>query len=624
MVTRITGLSSGMDIDGLISKLMTAEREPLNKLNRKQQSLTWKTDAYRTINTKISSFRSSFSTLRFGSSWTQTAATSSDTTKVTVTTGSTATAGTHNIVVSDLAKAGSLYSSGQISDSSLISDGTVDSYAINETSKNNKLSVTLGGVTRTVTIADGSYSSASDIGTALQSAIDTAFGANQIKVDTTSGSIELKPLGATGFEPQLSVKEVSGYTGVSNLGFTEGQAFKFDASAKLSTQADKLTSALSSGSFTINGQTITFDPSTDSLNSIISNVNNSSAGVKMSYDSTTDRISFTTKSTGENAAIDITNDTSGFTAAFKLAKVSDGSGGYTNYSAGTSASVKIDGIEAKYATNSFTQNGITYNLQNVTDSSGVNITSSIDTDGIYKKVEEFVSQYNDVLSSINSLLSETKYRSYQPLTSDEKSAMSDSDIELWETKAKSGLLKSDTLLSSFRTSIRETVYSSVSTVTSDKNSLYSIGVTTGQYVRGDTANLGKLEIDSDKLKAAIEEDPQAVINMLTSQTSRDESSTTDPAIKRQIRSEKGIFQRLYESADSVISSITKAAGTTTNGYDNVAYSLGKQIHDIENQIDVWEDKLVKKEDRYYTMFSAMEKAISKGNSQLSALQSFMS
>ncbi|MEK5531473.1 flagellar filament capping protein FliD [Viridibacillus sp. FSL R5-0468] len=56
MVNRVGGLASGMDIDALVEKLMTAERVPLNKLNQKKTTYEWQRDAYRSVNTKLKTF----------------------------------------------------------------------------------------------------------------------------------------------------------------------------------------------------------------------------------------------------------------------------------------------------------------------------------------------------------------------------------------------------------------------------------------------------------------------------------------------------------------------------------------------------------------------------------------
>lgn len=56
MVTRVGGLASGMDIDGLVEKLMSAERTPYNKLTQTKQKYEWQRDAYRDVNTKVKAF----------------------------------------------------------------------------------------------------------------------------------------------------------------------------------------------------------------------------------------------------------------------------------------------------------------------------------------------------------------------------------------------------------------------------------------------------------------------------------------------------------------------------------------------------------------------------------------
>ena len=58
MVTRISGLASGMDIDTIVKNLMNAERMPLDKLKQNKQTLEWQRDDYRAMNTLLLDFRS--------------------------------------------------------------------------------------------------------------------------------------------------------------------------------------------------------------------------------------------------------------------------------------------------------------------------------------------------------------------------------------------------------------------------------------------------------------------------------------------------------------------------------------------------------------------------------------
>ncbi|SCW58612.1 flagellar hook-associated protein 2 [Paenibacillus tianmuensis] len=622
MVTRISSLNSGMDIDGLIAKMMTAERAPVDKLNQQKQSLTWKTQAYRDINTKIAAFRDSLSTLRFGSStaWNPNTVSSANTSLVEASAGGNASAATHNIVVTRLASGGTLSSGAPVSNSSLTSD-TIAPVSIANSSNNNKVNITINGVTRTVTIADGTYNNSSDLGAALQTAINSTFGANQIKVDTTtaSGKIMLTTGSIPGSTAQITVNTSAGNTGISALGYTDGSNNRIDPKAVLNTQVGKIQAGSiftvdpsnTQGSFTVNGQTITFDTSTDSLNSIITKVNSSNAGVTMSHDSVSDRIVLNTKDTGSSATISIADGAnSNFVKNLRL-DVTAAAPDKAQYSPGQNAQVSIDGVAAEFTSNSFTNNGINYTLKNVTGAAGVTVSSSPDKDALYNNITDFVNKYNDLLSAINTLINEPKYRDFKPLTSDQKSQMKDSDIKNWEEKAKSGLLGGDAMLTKFRDSLRQIVYSTVETLPSANNALYKIGITTQTYVQGDAINAGKLKVDSSALKAAIAQNPQGVIDLFT------HTSATGKA------GEKGIMQQIYNTANTTVSSVIKSAGGASNSFDNASFLLGKQISDLTTKIASWQDKLNAKEKYYYKNFAKMDSAIGKSNSQISWLQSQM-
>ncbi|MGN8770365.1 flagellar filament capping protein FliD [Paenibacillus barengoltzii] len=54
---RITGLASGIDVDSIVQQMMQAQRAPLNKLSQQKQTLEWKRDFYREINSQMVDFR---------------------------------------------------------------------------------------------------------------------------------------------------------------------------------------------------------------------------------------------------------------------------------------------------------------------------------------------------------------------------------------------------------------------------------------------------------------------------------------------------------------------------------------------------------------------------------------
>jgi flagellar hook-associated protein 2 len=323
----------------------------------------------------------------------------------------------------------------------------------------------------------------------------------------------------------------------------------------------------------------------------------------MYYDSITDKISVTSKTTGDTAQIVYGSDadSTSFLATFQL---------NTPITQGNNAVVKIDGVDGTYAANQITSNGVTYTFRNLTDPlNGVTVNVNQNTDSIYNSITDFVAKYNDLLGSINTKLRETVYRDYQPLTDDQKKAMSETDITNWEAKAKSGLLHNDDSLAQLRNSLRGIAYSTISTLPSNMSSLYDIGITTKHYVQNDSENAGKLEIDSTRLKDAISKDSQGVIKIFTNQMA---SGGT--------QADKGIMQQFYESSNTTISSIIKTAGSANDSFSNVTNTLGKQVYDISYKITEFQAKLNQKETYYYNMFSKMDTAIANSNAQSSWLQ----
>jgi flagellar hook-associated protein 2 len=422
--------------------------------------------------------------------------------------------------------------------------------------------------------------------------------------------MKLSPLGDPSYLPQLKISAVTGNTAITDLGFSDNKSFKFDNAALFSDQTSKLGGVdLTGTSFVINGQQIDIT-ATDSLNSVISKVNSSAAGVNMYYDSITDKISITSKTTGDTAQIVFGGGT--FLTTFNLDTANSTSGKNAQVTQGKNAQVKIDGIDGTYATNLITSNGVTYMLHGITDpKNGVTVNVNQDTDSIYNSITDFVNKYNDLLGSLNSKINEPVYSSFQPLTDDQKKAMTETDIANWEEKAKSGLLTRDNNLIQLRNNMRQIAYSSVGTLPTDMNALYGIGITGQAYTKGDYANAGKLQIDATKLQDAISKDPQGVINLFTNQ------SVTGPT------TEQGVFQQLYDTSNNTISNILKTAGGETTAFDNVTNSLGLQINNMNIKISVLQDKLNKKEDFYYSMFSKMDTAIANSNAQSAWIQSQM-
>lgn len=120
MVTSATNL----DINSIISQLMTVERQPIAKLNIKEASYQAKLSAYGSVKGAVSSFQSAVQGLSGTSNFQTLKATPSDTTIFSASAASTAVAGTYSLEVTSLAQAQALVATGQTSSTAAIGDGT--------------------------------------------------------------------------------------------------------------------------------------------------------------------------------------------------------------------------------------------------------------------------------------------------------------------------------------------------------------------------------------------------------------------------------------------------------------------------------------------------------------------
>ncbi|MBD3920826.1 flagellar filament capping protein FliD [Paenibacillus sp. PR3] len=234
-----------------------------------------------------------------------------------------------------------------------------------------------------------------------------------------------------------------------------------------------------------------------------------------------------------------------------------------------------------------------------TDSNGNTVRLS--TDEMVTKIKDFVSKYNEMVTSVNGDLTEKVDNNYRPLTSDEKAAMNETDITNWENKAKEGLLRNDSILRTVLSDMRG-IPSAVLTgtgVNTNYDTLSEIGIKTNMFVIGSSEN-GKLQIDETKLRAAIEADPDAVVSLLT---------------KQGTGSDRGLLQRVYETMNTAMTQVSRKI----NGGIGTAASLVKQMSDIDKNIISKNTMLDKREEFYYKMFSNMEAAVNKGNAQMAWL-----
>ncbi|WP_227394277.1 flagellar filament capping protein FliD [Jeotgalibacillus aurantiacus] len=342
--------------------------------------------------------------------------------------------------------------------------------------------------------------------------------------------------------------------------------------------------------------------SSQSLNQVFSKVNSSNAGVSMFLDNVTGQVSMMRKETGDfypsvpqdpPVADDIIVGGS-FATSLKL------TAGDITKTSGQNAVFTINGLETSRNSNTFTMSGVTFTLKEEF-TSGPPATLSINNDGnqVFESIKSFVENYNTLIGGIDLKLNEEKYRSYKPLTDEQRSELSDKQQEQWDDKAKSGLIRRDPTLTNALSSMRIDFYNPVANEGTDPllNQLAMIGIrTTSNFREG-----GKLEINEAKLKEAINNNPEAVEALFIGAA----SSTNE--------SEQGIIHRLSDTVTETLDRLRDKAGNQFSTLQN--YAIGKSIFNVDERIQRFEDRLIQVENRYWAQFTAMEQAVNRANSQ---------
>jgi len=353
---------------------------------------------------------------------------------------------------------------------------------------------------------------------------------------------------------------------------------------------------------------ITVDP-TKSINDLVSQINSAGVNVKASYDSTLDRFFMSTTNTGSSAEIKIVNDAANdaandasWGADFFVEKLKLPAEVSTTGKTGKDAEFTLDDVPLTQANNSFSISSVTYNLTGVS-ATPVNISVTNDTDKAVASIQSLVDSYNKILADINGKMNETRYKDFPPLTDAQKSVMKEADITAWELKAKSGMLHNDSTLASLVNSMRSAFSNPVTGSTPPYNTGSSIGITTGAYTEG-----GKLTLDTDKLRTALQANPD-VLNQLFGSTGTDFNS-------------QGIAGRLYDGIKTKMDQVAQIAGTTGGAQYDIKSNFAKKIAAYNLQISSQADRFDVVQKAYYKKFNAMEVALKQLSSQSSWLNSF--
>lgn len=119
------GVGSGLDVTGIINGLMNVERRPLQLLQTEATKITTKVSAWGKIQSQLAALQDSARNLMKADTYSAAKASSSDESKVKVTTQAGATAGNYDIEVTKLAQRQSLVATSVASDATVVGSGSL-------------------------------------------------------------------------------------------------------------------------------------------------------------------------------------------------------------------------------------------------------------------------------------------------------------------------------------------------------------------------------------------------------------------------------------------------------------------------------------------------------------------
>lgn len=626
MVMRLSGFSnSGIDIDDTVKKLMAAAKIPQDKLKQQKQTLEWQRDAYRDINSKIMSFRDLSFNMKLQSSYQTKKATSSDDISVNVTGSATSTQGNYTIKVDQLATSGSV-TSGALSATSKGTDTLLSTLGLNGTT-----TLTVGGAKGTKTIevkptdtlgslisSINGASNSTGVNLSYDTSMDKLFFTSSTtgltgKVNLSMNSVvdPLVPANNTD-DPLGTILKISGT--VANVVKTDGGSTTGTNTFTGLTQVIDSTLTSTKTVRVKVGSTIadfSIDKTT-TVSKLIDSINSSDIG-KLGVSAYLDSNKHLVFASNPSQSITVTDEkdnVANVIPQLKMGAPVTGQG-YTSFQdVGKQAVVWYNDAKGTYDTNSFSVNGLNVTAKKVT-AGKVDINVTGDTDAIYNSIKNYVDKYNELIDVINTKTTEKRYRDFTPLTDDQRANMKDDQITSWETKAKSGMLRSDDILNSALQNFRSAFANPVSGIPSgDAKSLADIGISnsvvSGGLISGSYLDNGHIYIDDTKLKKAIAEKPDQVMALFVTDDKSKDSTSGD-----------GIATRLNTLASAVISKITTKAGVS-NSIDS-SFTLGKTSKDLDKRIDDWTTKLDDLQTRYYSQFTAMEKYMNQMQAQSAQL-----
>lgn len=500
------GIASGIATQDIIQALMTAESQPLVRLQARRTSLEAQKTAYGRISTALDDLLAKARAFTVSQAGGSRSATSSNSTAFTATAAPGALVGQYQIIVDRLASATKATSTGAAGTAltDATATGAMSTLQLPGSVTAGQVSVVVDGTIVGVTVGDPATTSLKTVIDALAGAIQAQARTTDAGATVTAAIVDNKvrftmsgetTAHAVRFGAGGDTSTLFGIVGLSGVNATafSGSGPINGASAlgvvRATTALDSagltgLTST-TSGTLTINGVAIGYDSTVDTLSTVISRINGSSAGVIASLDRTNDRIVLTNRSSGATA-INI-GDTSGtLGAALKLAPGTTGAQVF-----GQTAQVTVDGQVVISDSNRVTNaaSGVSIDLLAQTTTAAT-LTVGPDRAATKKAVSDLVTSFNALADLIDSVAANTVGK-------------------------KAGVLAAEGQIRGLTLDLRSIAMRTASALTGTIRSLGDIGVSSGA-VGAAVGATRRLSLDEAKLDRVLDSDPGQVATLLNS------------------------------------------------------------------------------------------------------------
>ncbi len=336
------------------------------------------------------------------------------------------------------------------------------------------------------------------------------------------------------------------------------------------------------------------------------------AGLNANFDENNQRFYISAKKTGVDedfsitAAVDANGTVSaGGTTALSTLKINenDTTSGLVRIK-GADASITLNGVEYTSNTNTMEINGLTITVNAMTDEE-ITLSTTDDTEGIYDMIKNFFKEYNELVNEMDKLYNADSADKYTMLSDEEKEAMSEDEVEEWEEKIKSALLRKDSTLGNVSSAMKSIMLAGVEMKDGSRMYLSDFGINTLGYLTAKENEKNAFHIDGDK--DAIDSTVKMNTNTLQAMIASDPEKVTEFF--------SSLTKNLYEKLDDLMARTEYSSAFTV--YNDK--SMKEEYDNYKKKIAEQEELIAEYEDRYYDKFTAMEVALSKMESQQNAI-----